>query len=174
MLDTSPKSDYNISYTISPKSDLKKKENKFMNYTIQKELKEYNKIYKELNDIYHDIALKTGLSDSAFDIFYTIAIMGNGCLQRDICQMTFLSKQTIHSSVRKLEGEGYIYLKKGAGRSMHIFLTSAGETLVAEKIQPVIAIEQKSFEDITQKETAELLRLNKKYASKLRENIKLL
>lgn len=145
-----------------------------MNDSIQKEIKEYNLIYKELNDIYHDIALKTGLSDSAFDIFYTIAVMGNGCLQRDICQMTFLSKQTIHSSVQKLERNGYIYLKSGKGRSMHIFLTPAGEELITEKILPVIAIEQKSFEDITPKETEELLRLNRKYASKLRENVQLL
>ena len=77
-----------------------------MNFSITKELKEYNQIYKELNEIYHSMALKTGLSDSAFDIFYAIAVIGDGCLQRDICQMTFLSKQTIHSSVRKLEKEG--------------------------------------------------------------------
>lgn len=145
-----------------------------MHFTIHGELKEFNRIYRELNDIYHDMALKTGLSDSAFDIFYAIAVMGNGCLQRDICRMTFLSKQTIHSSVQKLCKDGYIYLKKGAGRSMHIFLTPAGETLTAEKILPFIAIEQKSFEDMTPEETRDLLRLYRKYTSKLRENAELI
>lgn len=145
-----------------------------MHFPIQKELMEYNRIYKELNDIYHDVALKNGLSDSAFDILYAIALLGNGCLQRDICQMTFLSKQTIHSSVYKLEKEEYIFLKKGTGRNMHIFLTPAGEALITEKILPVIAMEQKSFQDMTPAETAELLRLNKKYASRLRENTKAL
>lgn len=145
-----------------------------MDNFMQKELEEYNRIYKEMNDIYHDMALRMGISDSAFDIFYAIAILGNGCLQRDICQMTFLSKQTIHSSVRKLEKDGYIFLKNGTGRSMHICLTSAGERLVNEKILPVIRIEQQSFGDMTPAETAELLRLNRKYASRLRENAKLL
>ena len=141
-----------------------------MNFSITKELKEYNQIYKELNEIYHSMALKTGLSDSAFDIFYAIAVIGDGCLQRDICQMTFLSKQTIHSSVRKLEKEGYLALKKGRGRSIHLHLTSAGEALVREKVLPFIEIEEKSFEDMTLDQAHELLRLNKKYASRLREN----
>ena len=141
-----------------------------MNFSITKELKEYNQIYKELNEIYHSMALKTGLSDSAFDIFYAIAVIWDGCLQRDICQMTFLSKQTIHSSVRKLEKEGYLALKKGSGRSIHLHLTSAGEALVREKVLPFIEIEEKSFEDMTLDQAHELLRLNKKYASRLREN----
>lgn len=145
-----------------------------MYFKVQKELMEYNKIYKELSDIYHDIALKTGLSDSAFDILYAIAMLGNGCLQRDICQLTFLSKQTIHSSVSKLEKEAYIFLKKGTGRNMHIFLTDSGEALVTQKILPVIAIEQKSFQDMTPEEAEALLCLNRKYASRLRENTKLL
>lgn len=53
---------------------------------ISKYLKEYNHIYKEANDIYHEIARKLQLSDSALDIFYTIFEMGDNCLQRDICK----------------------------------------------------------------------------------------
>ena len=43
---------------------------------ISKYLKEYNHIYKEANDIYHEIARKLQLSDSALDIFYTIFEIG--------------------------------------------------------------------------------------------------
>ena len=35
-------------------------------------LREYNRIYKEVNDIYREIAARFGLSNSAFDILYTI------------------------------------------------------------------------------------------------------
>lgn len=34
-------------------------------------LREYNRIYKEVNDIYRDAASKFGLSNSVFDILYT-------------------------------------------------------------------------------------------------------
>ncbi len=141
-----------------------------MNLLMYQELKEYNRIHKEMNNIYHDIALKLGLSDSAFDIFYAIAEYGDDCTQRDICQMSYISKQTIHSSIQKLEQEEYIFLKKGTGRSRHIFLTPKGESLLREKILPVIEIENKSFTDMTPEESAELLRLSNKYASRLREH----
>lgn len=36
--------------------------------TISHALAGFNKFYKEINDIYHEIALNAGLSDSSFDI----------------------------------------------------------------------------------------------------------
>ena len=39
-------------------------------------LREYNRIYKEVNDIYRDAASKFGLSNSVFDILYTICEVG--------------------------------------------------------------------------------------------------
>lgn len=63
-------------------------------------LKEFNKIDKELNDLYHETALRMNLSDSAFSIFYVICSLGDGCLQKDICYETFANKQTVHSSIR--------------------------------------------------------------------------
>ena len=55
-------------------------------------MKEFNRIFKECNHIYHDIALKLGLSDSGFDILYTLCEIGDGCLQKDICDATMLSR----------------------------------------------------------------------------------
>ena len=122
-------------------------------------MKEFNRIFKEYNHIYHDIALKLGLSDSGFDILYTICDIGNGCLQKDICEATRLSKQTVHSSVCKLEKDGYLFLKPGKGRNMQIFLTPSGNTL----------IENLAFTHMTEEEQGEFLRLNKKYAEGLRK-----
>lgn len=75
---------------------------------ISKYLKEYNHIYKEANDIYHEIARKLQLSDSALDIFYTIFEIGDNCLQRDICKASCMPKQTVNSSIRKLQTDGYL------------------------------------------------------------------
>ena len=51
---------------------------------ISKYLKEYNCLYKEANEIYHEAARRLHLSDSAFEIFYALFDMGDNCLQRDI------------------------------------------------------------------------------------------
>lgn len=147
-----------------------------MNFPINNALKEYNRIYKETNRIYHDIALRLKLSDSAFDILYdilyAICYLGNGCLQKDICSLSATSKQTINSSIRKLELNGYITLKHGKGRQMHIFLTDAGMNLAKERIFPVIEIENKVFDSMPEEESRELLRLSRKYIEMLEENAK--
>lgn len=138
---------------------------------ISKYLKEYNHIYKEANDIYHEIARKLQLSDSALDIFYTIFEMGDNCLQRDICKASCMPKQTDNSSIRKLQTDGYLTLSPGKGRSMHIHLTPSGQKLIQEKLVPLIRIENDAFEDMTVEECEQLIHLNAKYNQTLRSRL---
>lgn len=138
---------------------------------ISKYLKEYNHIYKEANDIYHEIARKLQLSDSALDIFYTIFEMGDNCLQRDICKTSCMPKQTVNSSIRKLQTDGYLTLSPGKGRSMHIHLTPSGQKLIQEKLVPLIRIENDAFEDMTVEECEQLIHLNAKYNQVLRSRL---
>ena len=63
-----------------------------MEYRAGEELRELNRLYKELDDIYHNIALKLNLTDSAFIIFYTLCEVGEGCSQKDICNQAAISK----------------------------------------------------------------------------------
>ena len=138
---------------------------------ISKYLKEYNHIYKEANDIYHEIARKLQLSDSALDIFYTISEMGDNCLQRDICKASCMPKQTVNSSIRKLQTDGYLTLSPGKGRSMHIHLTPSDQKLIQEKLVPLIRIENDAFEDMTVEECEQLIHLNAKYNQALRSRL---
>ena len=138
---------------------------------ISKYLKEYNHIYKEANDIYHEIARKLQLSDSALDIFYTIFEIGDNCLQRDICKASCMPKQTVNSSIRKLQTDGYLTLSPGKGRSMHIHLIASGQKLIQEKLVPLIRIENDAFEDMTVEECEQLIHLNAKYNQALRSRL---
>ena len=138
---------------------------------ISKYLKEYNHIYKEANDIYHEIARKLQLSDSALDIFYTIFEIGDNCLQRDICKASCMPKQTVNSSIRKLQTDGYLTLSPGKGRSMHIHLTPSDQKLIQEKLVPLIRIENDAFEDMTVEECEQLIHLNAKYNQALRSRL---
>ena len=85
------------------------------------EIQKFNRLYKEQDDLYHDIALYAGLSDSACSILYAICVLGDGCLQRDICREAFTSKQTINSSVRNLERKGILYLEKEQAGTRRFF-----------------------------------------------------
>lgn len=143
-----------------------------MEFHHNQDLKEFNRIYRECDSLYHEIALKIGLSDSAFSILYTVYEMGDGCLQRDICTSNSISKQTISSSIRKLIREDYLFLKPGKGRDMHIFLTEKGKRLTAETIIPVVEMENCILESMTSAENRLFIELNRKYLVLLRENVK--
>ena len=121
-------------------------------------LREFNRLEKELNDLYHDVALKMGISDSAFSIFYILYTLGDGCLQKDICYEIFANKQTVNSSIRKLEKDGYIYLKQGRGRDKHII--------------PVVQKENAAFTSLRLEEQKELLRLSKIYIENLKTKLR--
>lgn len=133
------------------------------------ELREYNRLYKELENLYYEISVKAGVSDSAFWIMYTIVELGDGCLQKDIADRYFFSRQTISSSVRSLEKKGFISLEHGRGRSMHLLLTPEGKEFVREKIAPLMNIENQVFKIMSPEESKELLRLSRKYNEIFRE-----
>lgn len=135
-----------------------------------KELEAFNLLYKEMDDVYHDIAAQLSLSDSAFSILYSICTIGDGCLQRDICNATYISKQTVNSSIKKLEESGILTLTSGKGRDMHLHLTTAGKALAEEKIFPVIEMENQTFLQLLPEERQQLLALSEKYVKHLHKN----
>ena len=138
-----------------------------MEYRAGEELRELNRLYKELDDIYHNIALKLNLSDRAFIIFYTLCEVGEGCSQKDICNQAAISKKTINSAIQKLEQEDYICMRHGKGRQMQIYLTEKGQKMLQEKIYPVMQIENNVFQKMEETEARELLRLFQKYVLQL-------
>ena len=138
---------------------------------ISKYLKEYNHIYKEANDIYHEIARKLQLSDSALDIFYTIFEMGDNCLQRDICKASCMPKQTVNSSIRKLQTDGYLTLSPGKDEVCISILQLPARSLFRKNIVPLIRIENDAFEDMTVEECEQLIHLNAKYNQALRSRL---
>ena len=142
-----------------------------MQEKLNKLLMDFNKINKECDELYHNVASKMGISDSAFSIFYTLYDLGDGCLQKDICYEFFANKQTVNSSIRKLVQEGYIYLEQGAGRDKHIFLTEAGKQFIAKYIVPVVQKENAAFTALKDAEQKELLRLTNIYVESLRTKL---
>ena len=134
------------------------------------ELKEYFCLYREADNFYHEIALQIGLSDSAFFILFFLLENGEGCLQKDICQMCSISKQTIHSAIKKLEKVDVIYIKQ-VKKDKRIYLTSYGHELLNKKIMPIALMENAAFEEMDIEERRELVRLTKKYLTFFKEKV---
>lgn len=126
-------------------------------------IKEFDQLQKKLDSIYNKIAKCSGLSDTAFWIIYTIKNEKETYKQKDLCNMWFFSKQTINSSLKKLEEQNIIQLicVPENKKDKKVVLTEYGKQLAKELIEPVIEIEKKSFENI--KKRREFLNLFKEY-----------
>ena len=140
---------------------------------LSPEMRGYNRIYKEFEDIYRDIDRWAGLSASAFGILYHLMDLGDGCLQRDICAEAFVSKQTVNSSIRTLERQGIIRLRPGRGREVHLHLTEKGRMLAEERILPVMEEENQSLAELGA-DAARLIALQQRHLEIFRRRIRAL
>lgn len=127
-------------------------------------------IISEINQLYHEIAAKIKISDSALDLIYTVCVVGE-CTQSDICNFTAMSRQTVNSSVRRLESEGLITLVPRDGKSMLIRLTDKGAEFAKKNVNPIIEMENDIFNTWTREEKDEYLRLTKIYRDMLKEKV---
>lgn len=143
-----------------------------MDSNVTQMLAEYTRLHSEMDGLYHTLAVRAGLSDSALDILYALCVLGDGCLQRDVCALSFTSKQTIHSSIRKLEQDGLLRLQPGQGREVHIRLTPQGSRLIQEKVLPILDLEHQAMACLSPEERESFLRLTRQYISHFRTLIK--
>ena len=137
-----------------------------------REVKEFNRLYKELDDIYHEISVKAGLSDSTFLILYALADFGSGCLQKDIADSYSVSRQTINSAIRKLEREGILYLETAGPKTQNVCLTDAGKQLAEQTAVQIIQIENEIFASWTQTDVQKYLELTEAFLLDLQEKSK--
>ncbi len=134
----------------------------------------YTYLAGEINALYHEAAVKMGISDSVQNILYVICENKGRCLQSEISKLTGISRQTINSAVRKLEKDDIVYLEQGKGRNTIVCLTEKGKVFAEEKLYPLFEIENMIWNEWTDKEQEEYLRLTQKYRDALKKHLKAL
>ena len=130
---------------------------------------DYIRLQHQIDEFYHELAVRQKLSDSALLVLWTLVDLGEGCTQRDICLQFSLTKQTVHSSVRKLAEEGFLSLQPGPGREVRVFLTEAGHALIQEKVMPLKGAEEAASRRMGEEELTAMLRLTRKWFSLFQE-----
>lgn len=134
------------------------------------QLKRFNLLVSEMDEAYHEAALKMGLSDSSFHILYTICWYGDECPLSEIT--TGISKQTVNSALRKLEADDIVCLKTLEGRKKKVCLTKKGRQLAECTVLPLIAIENEIFDGWTDQEKNTYLTLTERYLATFKEKTK--
>lgn len=128
---------------------------------------------KGMDELYHQIAVQCGLSDSAFWILYSICETDKILTQNVLTELLSLSKQTINSAIANLCRDGYIILEQipSSKNSKSIQLTEKGKNLCNEKIFPVMQTEEKAYEDFTDEEIQTFISLYEKQYKCLKKEL---
>ena len=130
----------------------------------------YNELYKEQDDLYRAVARGFGLSDCAFWVLYALREAERPMTQSDVCAAVYQPKQTVHSALKKLIGEGCLRLAEGRDRrSKYLVLTERGEALVHRTVDPVMAAETAAMDTLTEAERTQFLSLCRRYNTALRQ-----
>ncbi|MDE6728631.1 MAG: MarR family winged helix-turn-helix transcriptional regulator [Oscillospiraceae bacterium] len=137
---------------------------------FSEEMRRFNYLVGEINSLYHEAALRLGLSDSAFAVLYTVCNEGN-CGISDVCRLTGVSKQTVNSALRKLENESVITLEALDGKQKRIALTAKGSRMVKNTAVKVAEAENRVFGAWNEKDRSEYLRLTERYLIDFRKEI---
>lgn len=141
---------------------------------INDKLRRYNHLSREYNDLYRGFGRGYGLADCAVWILYVIRESADKIYtQHEICKRLYQSKQTINSSLKKLEEAGLLELRYAANnrKEKEIFLTPEGVALAEKTADKVMEAEQKALAGLTESEQDVFLELFGKYIGALRTEL---
>ena len=99
--------------------------------------------------------------------------MGRACTPKESSEFCFFPKQTIHSALKSLEGQGYVTLSVSEKNRKNklISLTTKGDEFMRKIIYPIVDAEKAALNELTLDERKEMLFLFSKYQKFLREKI---
>ena len=130
-----------------------------------------NCLTAELDSLYHQAALKLKLSDSVMIVLSLVFENGGSCPLSEIRAAAYISKQTLHSAVRKLENEGLVRLEQSRGRAKNVCLTERGKEYAERTIARLFQAECGAFHGWTKEEIEQYLALMERYNSDFRREI---
>jgi len=137
----------------------------------EKRYQEFISASKEVDDLYHMLALKFNLSDSAMWILCTMREANRELTQSEIAQEMSMSRQTVNSAIKNLEKQGYLRLEAVSGdrRNKILSFTEEGETFVKRTVDRVLSLEHQVFENLEVEEQEQITQILRKYTRFMRE-----
>lgn len=136
------------------------------------ELRQINYLLAETDAAYHEAAVAFGLSDSTLRILYALYCADGKCLLGDITKLSGLTKQTVHSSLHKLERQGLLTVERFDGRKKTVSLTARGGDLAARTVARLVTVENAVLAGWSADERATYIALARKYLDGFRDGLR--
>lgn len=143
-----------------------------MEQELRSKARHYNRILSQIDEVYHEIALRQGYSDSAMNVLYTLADNDGACLLSALVRQSGNNKQTVNSALRKLERDEIVYLEAAGGRAKRVCVTQKGAALLHETVERILAMENRIYASWTEEEWERYIGLTERYLQQLRQETK--
>lgn len=137
-----------------------------------REMRRFSYLVGETEALYHALARRLGLSDSAMSLLFVLCDEGGTCPLQLALRHSGLSKQTANSALRRMEAEGVVYLEPLGARGKRVCLTEAGRALAEATAARVMAAENAVLAAWSAEDVDAYLRLTERYLVDLREKTK--
>ena len=126
---------------------------------------------KEQDAIYHNVAVKYGLSDTTMWVLYNIYFAEDIITQQELCRQCFFAKQTVNTAITGLVKNGYVELESiiGTRNQKKILLTEKGARLADSTIKPLVESENKAYAVLDSTEMKAYLDMTTRLTVSLRE-----
>jgi len=137
------------------------------------QIKKLNQLYKQQDELYHDFAVRFGVSDTALWILYSICSSEGPSTQYDLANAWFFPKQTVNSAIARLEKAGIISLVPlpGTRNRKNVVLTESGTAFCARTVIPLLDAEERALSRLNDAERQTFLGLMEKQFRCLKEEM---
>ncbi len=122
--------------------------------TIKKQIMEINRLWNEIDKIYHEMAQSYGISDSVFWILSILYQSETPVSQTELCSSWYYSKQTVNSSVASLVKKGWVILETlpGTRNKKKLILTESGRDFSKKIMGETDEMEERTYSRFTEEE----------------------
>ncbi|SDM53924.1 MarR family winged helix-turn-helix transcriptional regulator [Lachnospira pectinoschiza] len=138
---------------------------------MEVKFKKLNELFGKTDIAYHEASKKLGLSDSYFNILYVLYEMGDGLSQKEICDITGLTKSTVNTAIKKMEVDGLLKLQAIDGKKFGLYLSPSGKILQKDTVVKIIQIENEIYDSWTKEERELMERLNEDFLVQFKKKV---
>lgn len=138
---------------------------------VSDEFRYFNHLSAEIEAAYHGAARRLGLSDCDMLVLYALYENGGERPLREVVPLAGGRKQTVNSSLRRLEADGRLTLLPSPGRGKTVRLTDAGLELAERTVRPLMELENEIFSSWSERERALYIDLTRRYLTDFRAGL---
>lgn len=134
-----------------------------------KEMAEFNRLYKEADNLYTRYAAAQGISTTALCVLYSLYVSDGPCTQAQLVDSWGIPSQTINSCLKSMEKSGLVRLEflEGNRKKKRILISGQGGEMMERIVAPLVEAENRAMGALTPQERRQLFNLTRKHSGLL-------